>query len=178
MAVSLKMKAIIFVAFLSMLFASNSFAVTGGLGYFLGIFNSPPAVTTASLGPPITTPSTETNVTPGTWTLPQMGRGVMDLSLGRIEYSVAVSGSASYTTIFRVLVTDSVLGPTDCTFVFNVTVEDRAGGPQAVVEKATANGVDSSKFECPGCLHRRCEVFPSAGRGPSMYIYSRSGFGE
>jgi|HubBroStandDraft_6_1064221.scaffolds.fasta_scaffold365574_2 hypothetical protein len=177
MAVSAKVQAIVFAAFLSMSLPSNSFAVTGGLEYSLGVFNTPPAETTAALAKPNTNPPTETNITaPGTWTLPETGRGVMDLSLGRIEYRVSVGGTDSYKTTFQLTVMDGELGETDCTFVFNVNVEDRAGGPVATIKSATANGVDSSAFPGPGISNRRCQVFPSGGRGPYMTVYSRRGF--
>jgi hypothetical protein len=94
-----------------MFLSSSSFAVTGGLNYYLGVLNTPPAQTTAALAKPDTVPPIETNVTaPGTWTLPDTGRGVMDLSLGRIEYGVSIGGTASYTTTIEVIVTDSILG--------------------------------------------------------------------
>jgi hypothetical protein len=109
--------------------------------------------------------------------MPKEGQGAMDLSLGRIEYQVRVNGTASYTTVFKIDITDTQLGPFRCVYTFQVNVEDNIGGPTAVVASATANGRDSSEFSGgPGTSNFRCQVAPSAGRGPSMYIYSRSGF--
>ena len=128
-------------------------------------------------GYPLTTPDTETHITPGAWVMPKEGHGAMDLSLGRIEYSVRVNNNASYKTLFKVEIMDSQAGPTNCVFVFQVNVEDHAGGPRAVVALATANGRDSSEFAGgPGISKLRCQVAPIAGRGPSMYIYSDRGY--
>src|SRR5215472_5253569 len=175
MAASVKVKATVLVAFLSMFLASNSFAVTGGLDYFLGIFNTPPAQTRATLTSVQNMPRTETHVPLETWDIP--AQGVLDLRLGRIEYEVGINNRKSYTTIFFISVTDNALGATDCTFIFHVNVKDEPGGPVADIAEATANGVDSAVFaRGPGTSNKRCQVFPSAGRGPSMYIYSRSQF--
>jgi len=174
-----KIKTAIFVAFLLTAFSHSSFAVTGGLDYYLGVFNEPPAETMVVLGRgyPLTTPDTETHITPGAWLMPKEGHGAMDLSLGRIEYSVRVNNNASYKTLFKVEIMDSQAGPTNCVFVFQVNVEDHAGGPRAVVALATANGRDSSEFAGgPGISKLRCQVAPIAGRGPSMYIYSDRGY--
>jgi hypothetical protein len=173
MAVSVKMKTIVFVAFLSMFLSSNSFAVTGGLDYGLTLFNTPPAQTTATLTSVKTTPggAEETRIPTETWDIPAEGK--IDLLLGRIEYGVPIGGSKSYTTTFVISVSDNVLGETDCTFVFNVNVQDQAFGPMSVVAKATANGVDSSVFDS-FTSKKRCQVFRVGYRGPSMYIFSRS----
>jgi hypothetical protein len=179
MAAFRKTKTTIFVAFLSLVVSPNSFAVTGGLDYYLGAFNNPPAETLVELGTgyPITTPDTESHVTPGTWVMPREGQGVMDLSLGRIEYVVSVNGETSYETLFKIRLMDTVVGPTTCIYQFQVNVEDHVGGPRAVIALATANGRDSSEFRGgPGSTKFRCQVFPSAGRGPSMYVYSRSDY--
>jgi hypothetical protein len=172
MAVSLKMKTIVFVAFLSMFLSSNSFAVTGGLDYYLGVFNTPPAQTTATLTSVNTTPGgAETRIPAETWVIPSQGK--IDLLLGRIEYGVPIGGSKSYTTTLVISVSDNVLRETNCTFVFNINVQDQASGPVSVVAKATANGVDSSVFDSL-TSNKQCQVFSSAGRGPSMNIFSRS----
>jgi hypothetical protein len=175
MAVFGKIRTTIFATFLTLAFSHSSFAVTGGLDYYLGVFNEPPAETMVELGRgyPSTTPDTETHITPGAWVMPKEGQGAMDLSLGRIEYMVRVNGTASYKTLFKVRIMDSQAGPTNCVFEFLVNVEDHAGGPRAVVASATANGHDSEEFAGgPGTSNLRCQVAPIAGRGPSMYIYS------
>jgi hypothetical protein len=176
MGLSTKIKTTMFFTVLTLAFSDNAFAVTGGLDYFLGVFNDPPAETMVSLPPsyPSTFPSTESNVAPGAWMLPTEGRGAMDLSLGRIEYQVRVGKSAEYDTTFKIDITDSQLGPFRCVFSFHVIVDDHAGGPRAIVKSAAANNRDSSQFS-PASPDFRCQVFPTAGRGPSMYIYSWRG---
>jgi len=179
MDLSTKIKTTMFLTLLSSAFSHNAFAVTGGLDYFLGAFNNPPAETMVTLphSYPITLPDTESNVAPGAWLMPKEGKGAMDLFLGRIEYQVRVNSTASYETTFKIDITDTQLHSFRCVYAFHVNVEDHIGGPRAVIAKATANGRDSSEFSGgPGTSHFRCQVFPNAGRGPSMYIYSRRGF--
>jgi hypothetical protein len=78
MGLSTKIKTTMFFTVLTLAFSDNAFAVTGGLDYFLGLFNDPPAETMVSLPPayPSTFPSTESNVAPGAWMLPIEGRGL------------------------------------------------------------------------------------------------------
>jgi hypothetical protein len=179
MGLSTKIKTTMFVTLLSSAFSHNAFAVTGGLDYSLGVFNDPPAETMVTLpgSYPTTTPETESNVAPGAWLMPKEGQGAMNLDLGRIEYKVSVNSTGSYKTLFKIDVTDTQLGSFRCVYEFQVNVEDHFGGPRAVVASATANGRDSSEFKGgPGTSHFRCQVFPAAGVGPSMYIYSRKGY--
>src|SRR6516165_10327777 len=139
----LNMKIVVSVAFLTMFTPSSSFAfsVTGGLNYNLQVLNTPPAKTAATVISVQTTPDgAETRMPLETYPVP-VERGALGVTLGRIEYGVAIGGIRSYKTTIKVSVMDTALGETDCTFVFDVNVHDQAFGPLSVVAMATANDI-------------------------------------
>jgi hypothetical protein len=166
------------------LFASEVFAYTGGLNYYLRAFNdkfqctpncdstlkTTVQVQTVDTNPPAESPG----ILPNQFAIPSNG-SLVNFSLGRIEYPVDFSGSASYSTAILVHVIDGKLGETDCLFEFDIGVYFKAAGSEARVLRATANGIDSSAFH-PGVSKERCQVYPFALQGPSLEIQSRSGF--
>ena len=176
MVVSVKMKTIVFVVFLSMLSFSNAFAITGGLDYLLFLCNTELAETRAVITNVQTTPEgAETRLPLETYQIAARGPGrpgCVELRLGRIEYGVPIGGSASYTTTLEIFLTDDAAGETLCTFLYDITVRDQAFGPRSSVTKATANGVDSEEFE-GFASNKRGQVFPYPTQGPTMQIYSR-----
>jgi hypothetical protein len=168
------MKIVVSVAFLTMFTPSSSFAfsVTGGLNYNLQVLNTPPAKTAATVISVQTTPDgAETRMPLETYPVP-VERGALGVTLGRIEYGVAIGGIRSYKTTIKVSVMDTALGETDCTFVFDVNVHDQAFGPLSVVAMATANDIDEREF-ANFTSNKRCQVFSSGLAGPTLQIFSR-----
>jgi|SRR5262245_2966395 len=165
--------------------ASNVFAFTGGLTYFLRVFNDnfrcEPAACEKSLTTTVeiqsadsSPPAESPGISPARFEVPP-GGVLKDFSPGRIEYPVAFNDSAQYLTTMLIHVADSKLGATDCKFEFVINVFYSAAGSTAKITGASANGIDYTNFE-PTVSKRRCQVYPFAGQGPTLEIRSQSGF--
>ena len=166
-----------------MSWSSQTLAFTGGLDYFLRVYNDnlncdpdncvKPHTTVEVLSADSAPLAESPGIPLSRYEVPPSGL-LRNFSLGRIEYPVAFNSSAMYLTTIEMHVDDSTLGPTACTFEFAVVVYYSASGSKAKVLRASANGIDSSQFS-PGASNRRCQVYPFALQGPSMEIRSQKG---
>jgi hypothetical protein len=146
MIVSVKIKATVLMALLSMCLCSKAFAVTGGIDYYLDVFTRSPG--SARVTAVITTPKASSSTIPvppeATFQIPQPSSRV---SLGRIEYGVPIGGTAIYKTTFHTdFQTTSPPKFIGCEFILDIEVVDMAFGPQARVTNVTLGPASPSKL--------------------------------